>query len=166
VIRSERGVRLNARLAGRVNAAILAEPELGAAAAAPQLRGRRPRLWQGLAGAAVAAGVAAVSIVWLRAQAPLGIASVSAGATPATAALGAAAHPVNTSATADSYVTPRAPAVRAVVVPTTELVNYVVAHSMVSSPVARGNLMSAFMRSEPNTAGVDEAQDEAKSNAR
>jgi negative regulator of sigma E activity len=166
VIRAERGVRLNARLAGRVNAAILAEPELGAAAAAPQLRGHRPRLWQGLAGAAVAAGVAAVSIVWLRAQAPLSIVGVPAGAAPATAALSADAHRVNTSATPDSYVTPRAPAVRAMVVPTTELANYVVAHSMVSSPVARGNLLSAFMTSEPNAGGIDEPQDEAKSNAR
>lgn len=166
VIRTERGVRLTAELAGRINAAILAEPELGATAAAPRARRQGARLWQGLAGAAVAAGVAAVSIVWLRAQAPLGIASVSAGAAPATAALGAAAHPVNTSATADSYVTPRAPAVRAMVVPTMELANYVVAHSMVSSPVARGNLLSAFMTSEPNSGGVDESQDEAKSNAR
>jgi negative regulator of sigma E activity len=166
VIRAERGVRLNARLAGRVNAAILAEPELGAAAAEPQLRGRRPRLWQGLAGAAVAAGVAAVSIVWLRAQAPLGIVGVPAGTTPATATLSADAHRVNTTVTADSYVTPRAPAVRAMVVPTTELANYVVAHSMVSSPVARGNLLSAFMTSEPSTGGIDESQDEAKSNAR
>ena len=166
VIRAERGVRLNARLAGRVNAAILAEPELGAAAAAPQLRAYRPRLWQGLAGAAVAAGVAAVSIVWLRAQAPLGIAGVAPGAAPATAALSADAHRVNTSATPDSYVTPRAPAVRAMVVPTMELANYVVAHSMVSSPVARGNLLSAFMTSEPGSGGIDESQDEAKSNAR
>jgi hypothetical protein len=33
-------------------------------------------------------------------------------------------------------------------VPSTELANYVVAHSMFSSPVARRNLLSAFMTSE------------------
>jgi negative regulator of sigma E activity len=166
VIRAERGVRLNAELAGRVNAAILAEPELGATAAAPHARRNGTRLWQGIAGAAVAAGVAAVSVVWLRAQAPLGITSAPALATPATAVLTADSHPANTRATPDSYVTPRAPAARAMIVPTTELANYVVAHSMVSSPVARRNLLSAFMTSEPNSAGIDEPQDEAKSNAR
>jgi len=160
VIRAERGVRLNAELAGRVNAAILAEPELGATAAAPHERRYGTRLRQGLAGAAMAAGVAAVSIVWLRAQAPVGIVSAPAAPTPPTAVL------TNTRATPDSYVTPRAPAVRAMIVPTTELANYVVAHSMVSSPVARRNLLSAFMTNEPNSAGIDEPQDEAKSNAR
>jgi negative regulator of sigma E activity len=168
VIRAERGVRLNAELAGRVNAAILAEPELGATAAAPHARRYGTRLRQGLAGAAVAAGVAAVSIVWLRAQAPVGIVSAPAAPTPPTAVLSPDAHAVNanTLATPNSYVTPRAPAPRAMVVPTTELANYVVAHSMVSSPVARRNLLSAFMTNEPNSAGIDEPQDEAKSNAR
>ena len=32
--------------------------------------------------------------------------------------------------------------------PSTELANYVVAHSMFSAPVARRNLLSAFMTSE------------------
>ena len=71
VIRAERGVRLNAPLAGRVNAVLLAEPAL-AAHTAPRDRSRAPvRWWQPLAGAAVAAGVATVSILWLRTQAPL-----------------------------------------------------------------------------------------------
>jgi negative regulator of sigma E activity len=165
VIRAERGVRLNAELAGRVNAAILAEPELGATAAAPHVRRYGTRLRQGLAGAAVAAGVAAVSILWLRGQDPVGIARAPAAAPPI-AVLNTDPHPVNTRATPDSYVTPRAPAPRAMIVPTTELANYVVAHSMVSSPVARRNLLSAFMTNEPNSAGIDEPQDEAKSNAR
>ena len=70
VIRAERGVRLNAPLAGRVNAVLLAEPAL-AAHTAPRDRSRAPlRWWRPLAGAAVAAGVATVSILWLRTQAP------------------------------------------------------------------------------------------------
>jgi hypothetical protein len=49
-------------------------------------------------------------------------------------------------------------------VPATELANYVVAHSMFSPPVARRNLLSSFMTSEPGAAGpiavsTDGAQD-------
>ena len=51
------------------------------------------------------------------------------------------------------------------VVPSTELANYVVAHSMVSSPVARRNLLSSFITSEPAAAGAEEPQDDAKAHA-
>jgi hypothetical protein len=50
-------------------------------------------------------------------------------------------------------------------VPTTELANYVVAHSMFSSPVARRNLLSAFMTNEPAAAGAEESPDNAKTPA-
>ena len=70
VIRAERGVRLNAPLAGRVNAVLLAEPALAAHTAPRDRLQRRLRWWQPLAGGAVAASVAAVSILWLRTQAP------------------------------------------------------------------------------------------------
>jgi sigma-E factor negative regulatory protein RseA len=163
-IRAERGVRLNAAIAGRVTAAILTEPELGASAT-PQRR-RRAGLawWQGGAAAAVAASVATLSIIWLRSQSPQPL--VTALAQPVNPPAGAITRVANTSATADSYVTPRAPAVRAMLVPTTELANYVVAHSMVSSPMARRNMLSAFMTSDPNSAGMDEPQDDVKANAR
>jgi hypothetical protein len=62
----------------------------------------------------------------------------------------------------DSYVVPRPPKTAPAVVPTTELANYVVAHSMFSMPVERGNLLSAFMTSEPAAAGGEEPQDDAK----
>src|SRR5207249_2657263 len=65
-IRSERGV-LDAALAGRVSAVILAEPALAAAQGA---RRAPARWWQPLAGAAVAVGVAVGPVLWLRAQAP------------------------------------------------------------------------------------------------
>jgi negative regulator of sigma E activity len=164
-IRAERGVRLNAALARKVNAAILAEPALGAAAAPQRARGGGWRWRQGVAGVAVAAAVAAVSIFWLRAQAPLATVAVAARqALPpqvlaaAPAALSSAAGP------ADSYVVPRTPAVRPVVVPITELANYVVAHSAVSSPVARRNLLSAFMTSETGAGGTEEPLEAARSN--
>jgi sigma-E factor negative regulatory protein RseA len=168
VIRAERGVRLNAPLAGRVSAVLLAEPEFGAQSAPHGVRRAALRWWQPITGVAVAAGVAAVSILWLRAQLPLS--APQAGAplaareaprvTPAVAAVSASVTSVR-----DSYVTPR-PASRAAVVPSTELANYVVAHSMFSSPVGRRNLLSAFMTSESGAAGAEEAQGDAQGNAR
>jgi negative regulator of sigma E activity len=145
VIRAERGVRLNAPLAGRVNAAISAEPTLGAAATARSSARAPLRWWQPLTGAAVAAGVAAAAVLWLRAQDPAVL--------PLTAqhAAGTVAAPLlkaSTGLSEASYVTPPPPAVRPMLVPSTQLANYVVAHSMVSSPVAGRNLLSAFISSE------------------
>jgi sigma-E factor negative regulatory protein RseA len=157
VIRAERGVRLNAPLAGRVNAVLLAEPALAAHTAPRDLRRARLRWWQPVAGAAVAAGVAAVSILWLRAQAPTGALLTAHNSAPARIATSTAAG----SAQGDSYVVPR-PAPAAVAVPSTELANYVVAHSMFSPPVARRNLLSAFMTSEPAAAGSEEPQGDVK----
>ena len=152
-IRSERGVSLNPPLAGRVSAVILTEPALSGSAAAQGVRRAALRWWQPIAGAAMAAGVAAVSVLWLRAQGPLSGATLSAQRTAQTTA------PATADAIAPgqglSYVVPRAPAARAVLVPSTTLANYVVAHSMVSSPVARRNLLSAFMTSESANAASE-----------
>jgi negative regulator of sigma E activity len=157
VIRAERGVRLNAPLAGRVNALISAEPQHAGAAPLPAPRRARLGWWQPVAGAALAAGVAAVSVLWLRAQAPVPGAALSArAALPAT---------VPVAKVSDSYVVPPTPAVRPMVVPSTELANYVVAHSMVSSPVARRNLLSSFITSEPAAAGAEEPPADAKAHA-
>jgi len=159
-IRSERGVRLNAALAGRVSAVILAEPALAAMHGAHRAA---VRWWQPLAGAAVAVGVALVSVLWLRAQAPFAGAPRSAHLTATVSVPAAAVVPAAAAAAApDSYVVPRAPVVRAMV-PSTELANYVVAHSVFSSPVARRNLLSAFMTSESGTA-AEEPPDEPQGN--
>jgi hypothetical protein len=160
-------VRLNAALARKVNAAILAEPALGAGATPQRAPISSWRWRQGVAGLAVAASVAAVSIFWLRGQAPLATGPVAARvAAPvqalATTQVAASSAPAGQ---ADSYVVPRTPAGRSVVVPITELANYVVAHSAVSSPVARRNLLSAFMTSEPGAAGTEEPLEAARSNA-
>lgn len=156
VIRAERGVRLNAPLAGRVNAVISAEPSLGAAVAAAQLRRGRMGWWQPVAGAGLAAGVAAVSVLWLRAQAPLPGAQLAAARAPV-------AVPV--AKVSESYIVPATLSVRPMVVPSTELANYVVAHSVVSSPVARRNLLSSFITSESAPGGAEEPQDDAKAHA-
>ena len=165
VIRAERGVRLNVPLAGRVSAVLLTEPEL-AATSAPQARRRGVRWWQPLAATAVASGVAAVAIVWLRTQSPLGGATLTSQLSTTPAAMPVSVTlPAAAGAAADSYVVPRMPKIAPLVVPSTELANYVVAHSMVSSPVARRNLLSAFMTSEPAAAGTEEAPDDLKSGA-
>lgn len=173
-IRAERGVRLNARVARRVSVIVGAEPALAGQGASR----RAPRRWlRPAAGAAVAAGVAAVSIMWLRGQAPPAAAMVTPplAAVPAlrvtapAVAPAAAARPGG----ADSYVVPPPARAAVAVVPATELANYVVAHSMVSPPMARRNLLSSFMTSEPGEAGAipvstDGAEDpprDAKSNA-
>ena len=161
-IRAERGVRLNAQLASRVSAVLIAEPAL-AAQSAPQLRGAGLRWWQPLAGAAVAASVAAVSILWLRSQPPGPGAALTARLTANPAAVtGSLVPTVAATGHGDSYVVPRTPKTAAMVVPTTELANYVVAHSMFSMPVARRNLLSAFMTSEAAAAGGEAPQDDAK----
>jgi len=156
VIRAERGVRLNAPLAGRVNAVLLAEPALAAHTAPRDRSAARLRWWQPLAGAAVAASVAAVSILWLRGQAPPAGVPLGAHLTPAPLSVAPAA-----ATQGESYVVP-VPKPPTVVVPSTELANYVVAHSMFSTPVARRNLLSAFMTSEPAAAGAEEPQGDVK----
>ena len=167
VIRAERGVRLNAPLAGRVSAVLLAEPELPPSSAARDADRRGLRWWQPLAATAVAASVAAVSIAWLRSQSPaVPIAGLTAPlTTSAVRSVTVPASATDTAVRGDSYVVPRTPAVRAMVVPSTELANYVVAHSMFSSPVARRNLLSAFMSSEP-AAGAEEMPEDVKASAR
>ena len=75
---------------------------------------------------------------------------------------GAAVVPAAAAGAPDSYVVPRAPAVRAMV-PSTELANYVVAHSVFSSPVTRRNLLSAFMSSESGAA-AEQPPDEPEGN--
>jgi negative regulator of sigma E activity len=165
-IRAERGVRLNARVAGRVRALVSSEPTLGASVS---VRAAAPRWWRPVAGAAVAAGVAAVSILWLRAQAPLTgapivppLAEVSALRTPlpgSSAVRTTTARTVRNSGTPDSYLLPPVQHGSVAVVPATELANYVVAHSMFSQPVARGNLLSSFITSE---SGATDAQSQAQ----
>jgi len=167
-IRAERGVRLNAGLPGRVSVAISSEPELSGTPT-PQRPRRLSKWWRPIAGAAVAAGVATTSILWMRSQAlPDAAPALAQVDTPLVAPSSASAPTASTSVT-DSYVVPQTPE-RRVVVPSTELANYVVAHSEFSSPVARRNLLSSFMASESGTTGtsagseepIEDAQDDAK----
>jgi sigma-E factor negative regulatory protein RseA len=176
-IRAERGVRLNAGLASRVSVAISSEAALTAEPAPEPKKRWDNRWWQPVAGVAAAAGVAAVSIFWMRsqvlpdtlpavaqtiAQPAIVTGTATVAATPASATQGSTGEP-------DSYVVPKN-SPRRLVVPSTELANYVVAHSEFSSPVTRRNLLSAFMASESGTSGTstgseeptEDAQDDAK----
>jgi negative regulator of sigma E activity len=176
-IRAERGVRLNAPLAGRVSAAIASEPVLTAEPAPEPKKRVENRWWQPLASAAAVAGVAAGAILWMRAQSP-DIDSVVAQTqkTPLVPVVATvAATPVSAVAQVstgepDAYVVPKTPNRHQLVVPSTELANYVVAHSEFSSPVARRNLLSSFMASDSGTVGAsvgseeptEDVQDDAK----
>jgi sigma-E factor negative regulatory protein RseA len=157
-IRAEGGVLLNSDLAARVNTVIATEPVVVAepvrAATLPKVT---PRWWLPVGGAALAAGVAAAGILFLRYE-PSPAGQVAAQPAPVTRALVARSVDGNQAA-ADSYVVPKTLPRRSIV-PSTQLANYVVAHSEFSSPVNRRNLLSAFMASESGTAGAPSGSDE------
>ena len=178
-IRAERGVRLNAPLAGRVSAAISSEPSLTTEPTAQRNSRWQMQWWQPVASAAAVAGVATVAIFWMRSQAPDSVpvaateiikpSGMAAGVTTGTASLPPQNIPVVNGGEPDSYTVPKSSG-RRLVVPSTDLANYVVAHSEFSSPVTRRNLLSAFMTSESGTAGTsagseeptEDVQDDAK----
>lgn len=165
-IRAERGVRLDTNLAARVSAAISAEPAL----AVPDVaQPRKPRTglqwWQPVAGGAIAAGVAALSLVWMRAQDPVGIeADLAQKAAPSAIAGAAPADVVAGAEEGSSYVVPTNVEPRTFV-PPAALANYVLAHSEFSTPVSRRNLLSALVASESGTSGDADESDGAADRA-
>ena len=160
-IRAEGGVRLNSNLAVRVNNAISTEPAVAVAKAIEPSRAtsRRtvPRWLMPLGGVAVAASVAAASILFLRYESPTQPVAQSLPVTSSSNQTLVAKNAVP--AAPDSYTVPKALPRRSIV-PSTQLANYVVAHSEFSSPVNRRNLLSAFMASESGTAGAPSGSDE------
>jgi sigma-E factor negative regulatory protein RseA len=167
-LRSERGVALHDRVAQRVQSKVAQEAAYGdgsfdtavnsasTVTAAPAsvkstANARWARFARPVAGASIAAGVAALSIMWLRTD--LG---PDAGASPMLAsnpvsetivltpeATGTTVALNNTPAPRapsngepDAYVTP-APSSAASIAPPARLANYVVAHSEYSSPLSR-----------------------------
>jgi hypothetical protein len=110
-----------------------------------------------LSSVALAASVAAGAILFLRYESPAQVASQPVPGTAGSSQTLVA----NTASPAapDSYVVPKTLPRRSIV-PSTQLANYVVAHSEFSSPVNRRNLLSAFMASESGTAGAPSGSDE------
>ena len=162
-IRAEGGVRLNSGLALRVSTAISSEP----AVVAEPVRElpKKVASWRTpVAGIALAASVAAAAILFLRFESPAQNGQLTVQSAPATSGhtfvgqTGDSSQLASTS-TPDSYVVPKTLPRRSIV-PSTQLANYVVAHSEFSSPVNRRNLLSALMASESGTAGAQSGSEE------
>jgi negative regulator of sigma E activity len=164
-IRGQPGVQLETALASKVSAAVKQEATASGvpAVGGPQRRFFNPWLTS-IAGLASAAAVAAVAILWMRAEGPARLAQNSpappavtaptavAVAPAAAPQLVAAARPdparsgaLRQSREPDSYVTPAAVSEASVLVPPTELANYIVAHSVYSGPLTRRNALSALV---------------------
>jgi sigma-E factor negative regulatory protein RseA len=164
-IRAEGGPRLNTNLAKRVSVAISIEPTVTSESPDPLPTVAKPsrsrpntfgsRWWAPVGGVAVAASVAAAAILWVRFESP---GAQIAQNMPVPAQSGQ--NPDNATPQAASYVVPKSSPRRSIV-PSTQLANYVVAHSEFSSPVNRRNLLSTLMMaSEPGTVGVQPGSEE------
>ncbi|HEX6636763.1 MAG TPA: sigma-E factor negative regulatory protein [Steroidobacteraceae bacterium] len=181
-LRAERGVALHDRVAQRVQAAIAKETTYGDAGAVDTSRvvttvpagraagrSRWSRFGTPLAGASIAASVAAVSIFWLRgAQDPAGD-TLQASATPAavmssepagtTVAVNNApeqAAPADSGVDTGLYSTP-APSSATSLAPPARLANYVVAHSEYSGPLTRRMALLGIVGAESGDAAPEAA---------
>jgi sigma-E factor negative regulatory protein RseA len=145
--------------AGRVNMAIDGEPVV----VVGQVReSRAPRWWRPLAGAAVAAGVAAVAVVALqqRAVAPTlraGPAAAPMTAQNTTSAQGPAGLP-QTPREPSSYTVPPTSPAAPLGMPQARLTNYVMAHSRYSSGLdQRGVLADLLIEADEPQPTVNQA---------
>lgn len=129
--------------AGRVNGAIDGEPGVAVGDTVPE---RPQRWWRPIAGAAVAAGVAAVAVVALQQRAfrPSAVAAV------------APPHVVpaairSSSGEALSYTVPAAVTSAPAALPEARLTNYVFAHSNYSSLLGQRNVLSGLIAEPPES---------------
>jgi sigma-E factor negative regulatory protein RseA len=144
-----RGVLLNRGFTGRVNLAIDGEL-IPANEHVPQTRG--PRWWRPFAGAAVAAGVAAVAVVALQQRA---VAPALRSAVPLTAHTSV---PAPASREAISYTVPATLPAAPAAMPPARLTNYVFAHSRYSSGLAqRGVMADLLIEADDQQPAVNEA---------
>src|ERR1700728_369730 len=145
--------------AGRVNMAIDGEPVVAVGQARES---RAPRWWRPFAGAAVAAGVAAVAVVALqqRAVAPTlraGAAAARMTAQTTIPAQGPAGLP-QTPREAMSYTVPPTSPASPVGMPQARLTNYVLAHSRYSSGLdLRGVLADLLIEADEPQPAVNQA---------
>ena len=167
-VRAERGVKLDDRVARRVQAQIAQEatygdstdntgtvtrPAVGANSSSARVNAyeRWLRFARPVAGVGIAAGVAAMSILWLRNQdadpemlaaAPAAESIVLQPEAASPAVLTASAQPQSetprpvSNGEPERYSTP-APSTQTSIAPPARFANYVVAHSEVSGPLAR-----------------------------
>lgn len=178
-LRAERGVALHDRVAWRVQNALAQEAVYGEGASMdavatarnpvlnPATRSSRStgerwmRFARPVAGAGIAAGVAAVSILWLRNQevstplmansaAPSAVAEAgqAPGALVAAAPSPAMSASVVSNGEPDRYVTPQ-PSSQTSIAPPARLANYVVAHSEYSGPLSRRLALLGLVGTDP-----------------
>jgi negative regulator of sigma E activity len=185
-LRGERGVKLHDKVARRVQAALSQEPTYGDAstsdvaanstrsnsAANASLGDRWMRFARPVVGASVAAGVAAMSILWLRTQGPDENVLAS---TPVTESIVLQAEPGDTptdtliaqavpqperapvsNGEPERYSTP-APSSQTSIVPPARFANYVVAHSEYSGPLARRMALLGIVGTEAQADELAEA---------
>ena len=137
--------------AGRVNMAIDGEPVVAVGQARES---RAPRWWRPFAGAAVAAGVAAVAVVALQQRAVAPTLRAGPAAAPMTAQNVAAPQ----SREPDSYTVPPTSPIATVGVPQARLTNYVLAHSRYSSGLdLRGVLADLLIEADEPQPTVNQA---------
>lgn len=178
-LRAERGVALHDRVAWRVQAALTQEATYGEGTSvdgtsrqvASAASGRSGQRWSRLAwpaaGASIAAGVAAVSIFWLRGmQEPLDVLQADTAApqtivlTPEPAAdrvaMTAAPQQPRVNDEPSAYSTPT-PSSSTAIVPPARLANYVVAHSEYSGPLSRRMALLGIVGAESGENDADPA---------
>jgi negative regulator of sigma E activity len=166
-IRGQPGVQLETALASKVSAAVKQEATATGVPAVGRQQRRFFNPWvTSIAGFASAAAVAALAILWMRNEGPARLAQnppppqpvaastpVTVAPAPAQQLLAAAqpdparlgSQPRRQSREPDSYVTPAAASEAPMLVPPTELANYIVAHSVYSGPLTRRNALSALV---------------------
>jgi negative regulator of sigma E activity len=183
-LRSERGVALHDRVAWRVSSMVAQEPTYGdgtvdtatastqsvvapAAAVKSSASARWARFARPVVGASIAAGVAALSIMWLRTDMGTGaetnpmlasnpvpqtivLAPETTGTTVALNQTPAAAR-TPSNGEPEVYVTP-APSSSAGLAPPARLANYVVAHSEYSGPLSRRMALLGLVATDPESA--------------
>ncbi len=146
VVRSPNGGPLSRGIAAGVNRRIEAEPAVatGTARAA-----RARRLWRPLAGAVVAAGVAAIAVLAIerRADVPALTAASQGSAVPVVAAVRTV--PAGRPREALSYTVPAAAPDNVSALPASRLTNYVFAHSKYSSALGQRNVLSGLIADLP-----------------
>jgi sigma-E factor negative regulatory protein RseA len=192
-LRSERGIALHDRVAWRVSSVVAQETTYGdgtvdtatsiqvpvaSPASIRTANARWARFARPIAGASIAAGVAALSIMWLRTDVGPGVDSnsmLASNAAPETIVLTPevtettvarntpVAERVPSNGEPDVYVTP-APSSTASIAPPARLANYVVAHSEYSGPLSRRMALLGLVATDPEAAapaGSDKADDTA-----
>ena len=146
VVRSPNGGPLSRGFAAGINRRIDGEPAM--VVSLPQAS-RSRRWWRPLAGAAVAAGVAAVAVLAIerRADVPALTAANQTAAAPTVAVVRRAATVRPREAV--SYTVPAAAPEGITAMPAARLTNYVFAHSQYSSALGQRNVLSGLIAEAP-----------------